>query len=75
MFVPHTPRGELARRIKEKEAQNNQGRKIRFKIVEKSGGSYDDRTHGLGKDVAAKTASHAELTRVVTVGAKESHTR
>ena len=37
LFVPHTPRGELARRIKEKEAQNNQGRKIRFKIVEKSG--------------------------------------
>ena len=27
----------MARRIKEKEAQNNQGRKIRFKIVEKSG--------------------------------------
>ena len=37
LFVLHTPRGELARRIKEKEAQNNQGRKIRFKIVEKSG--------------------------------------
>ena len=37
LFVPHTPHGELARRIKEKEAQNNQGRKIRFKIVEKSG--------------------------------------
>ena len=37
VFVPHTPHGELARRIKEKEAQNNQGRKIRFKIVEKSG--------------------------------------
>ena len=37
LSVPHTPRGELARRIKEKEAQNNQGRKIRFKIVEKSG--------------------------------------
>ena len=37
LFVPHTPRGELARRMKEKEAQNNQGRKIRFKVVEKGG--------------------------------------
>ena len=37
LFVPHTPGGELARRMRLKEAQNNQGRKIRFKIVEKSG--------------------------------------
>ena len=37
LFVPHTPRGELAKKMKEKEAQNNQGRSIRFRIVEKGG--------------------------------------
>ena len=37
LFVPHTPGGELAKRMRRKEAQNNQGRKIRFKIVEKGG--------------------------------------
>ena len=37
LFVPHTPGGELARRMRLKEAQNNQGRKIRLKIIEKSG--------------------------------------
>ena len=37
LFVPHTPRGELAKRMRMKEAQNNQGRRIRFKIVERSG--------------------------------------
>ena len=37
LFVPHTPRGELAKRMKAKEAENNQGRKIRFRIVEKGG--------------------------------------
>ena len=37
LFVPHTPRGELAKRMRTVEAQNNQGRKIRFKIVEKGG--------------------------------------
>ena len=37
IFVPHTPEGELAKRIKEMEAQNNQGRSIRFRIVEKGG--------------------------------------
>ena len=37
LFVPHTPNGELAKRMKEAEARNHQGRKIRFKIVEKGG--------------------------------------
>ena len=37
LFVPHTPRGELAKLMRAKEAQNSQGRKIRFKIVEKGG--------------------------------------
>ena len=37
LFVPHTPGGELAKRMRETEAQNHQGRKIRFKIVEKGG--------------------------------------
>ena len=36
LFVPHSMRGEQAKRMREKEAQNNQGRKIRF-IVEKGG--------------------------------------
>ena len=35
LFVPHTPGGELAKRMRMKEAQNNQGRRTRFKIVEK----------------------------------------
>ena len=35
--MPHTPGGELAKRMREVEAQNHQGRKIRFKIVEKGG--------------------------------------
>ena len=37
LFVPHTPGGELAKRMRRAEAQNHQGRKIRFKIVEKGG--------------------------------------
>ena len=37
IFVLHTPGGELAKRMRMKEAQNNQGRRIRFKIVEKGG--------------------------------------
>ena len=37
LFVPHTPGGELAKRMRKVEAQNHQGRKIRFKIVEKGG--------------------------------------
>ena len=37
LFVPHTPGGELAKRMRKAEAQNHQGRKIRFKIVEKGG--------------------------------------
>ena len=41
--VPHTPGGVLARRMKDKEAENNQGRKIRFKIIEKGGVSLDQK--------------------------------
>ena len=37
LFVPHTPRGELAKRMRAKEMENNQGRKIRFKNIEKGG--------------------------------------
>ena len=43
LFVPHTPGGELVRRMKEKEAENNQGRKIRFKIVGKGGVSLEQK--------------------------------
>ena len=37
LFIPHTPGGLLARRMREKEADNNQGRRIRFKMIEKAG--------------------------------------
>ena len=37
LFVPHTPGGELVRRMKQKEGENNQGRQVRFKIVGKAG--------------------------------------
>ena len=37
LFVPHTPRGELANRMRAKERENYQGRTIRFKIIEKGG--------------------------------------
>ena len=42
-FVPHTPGGELARRMRPKEAENNQGRSVRFKIVEKGGRTLEQR--------------------------------
>ena len=37
LFVPHTPGGELVKRMKKKEAENNQGRRVRFKIIGKGG--------------------------------------
>ena len=37
MFVPHTPGSELARRMRAKEKENNQGRKTRFLIVKLGG--------------------------------------
>ena len=37
VFVPHTPGSELAKRMRAKEEENNQGRKIRFLIVELGG--------------------------------------
>ena len=43
LFVPHTPGGELVRRMKVKEAENNQGRKIRFKIIGKGGESFENK--------------------------------
>ena len=36
LFVPCTPGGELAKRMTRMEAMNNQGRSIRFRMVEKS---------------------------------------
>ena len=39
VFVPHTPGSELARRMRAKEKENNQGRKTRFLIVELGGKS------------------------------------
>ena len=37
VFVPHTPGSELAKLMRRKEEENNQGRKIRFLIVELGG--------------------------------------
>ena len=37
LFVPHTPGSELAKLMRKKEEENNQGRKIRFLIVELGG--------------------------------------
>ena len=37
LFVPHTPGGELTKQMRKKETENNQGRKVRIKIVEKGG--------------------------------------
>ena len=42
LFAPHTPGGELVKRMKKKEAENNQGRRVRFKIVGKGGLSLVD---------------------------------
>ena len=52
LFVPHTPRGELAKRMKRKEGENNQGRKIR---------NYFG-THGQRKIVAWSDVSHLKVT-------------
>ena len=43
LFIPHTPRGELAQKMRAKEAKNNQGRKIRFKIIEKGGVTFEQK--------------------------------
>ena len=37
LFIPHTPGEELVKRIRKKEAENNQGRTIRFLVVGKGG--------------------------------------
>ena len=37
LIVAHTPRGELAKRMREKETQNNQVQKIHFNVVERGG--------------------------------------
>ncbi len=37
LFVPHTPGSELARRMRQKEEKNSQGRNIRFLICEQGG--------------------------------------
>ena len=56
-----------------KEEMNNQGRTIRFKIVEKSGVSLEQKrrenqTHGEEKDVAGRIVFNAEQMKVATAG-------
>ena len=43
LFIPHTPGEELVKRIRAKEAENNQGRRIRFKIVGRRGVTLEER--------------------------------
>ena len=43
VFVPHTPGGLLAKMMRRKEAENDQGRRIRFKIIEKGGVTLERR--------------------------------
>ena len=43
LFVPHTPGEELVKKIKEKEAENNQGRRVRFKIVGRGGVTLEEK--------------------------------
>ena len=43
LFVPCTPKGELAKRIAEVEMLNNQGRTVRFKVVEKRGVTLEEK--------------------------------
>ena len=37
LFIPHTPRMKLAKRMRVKEMENNRGRSIRFNLIEKGG--------------------------------------
>ena len=52
LFVPCTPKGELAKRIAKVEELNNQGRTVRFKVVEKRGVTLEEklRRSNLWKD-------------------------
>ena len=43
LFVPCTPGGELAKRISNIEKLNNQGRTIRFKVVERRGVTLEEK--------------------------------
>ena len=43
LFVPCTPGGELAKRISNVEKLNNQGRTIRFRIVERRGVTLEEK--------------------------------
>ena len=43
LFIPHTPGEELVKRIRAKEAENNQGRRTRFKIVGRRGVTLEEK--------------------------------
>ena len=43
LFIPHTPGEELVKRIRAKEAENNQGRRMRFKMVGRRGVTLEER--------------------------------
>ena len=43
LFVPCTPGGELAKRMARMEASNNQGRTIRFRVVERRGVTLEEK--------------------------------
>ena len=72
VFVPHTPGSELAKRMRAKENENNQGRKTRFLIVELGG----KKIHNLlWPTVAMGPASPTGGTRGATAGGRGSPTR
>ena len=43
LFIPHTPGEELVKRIRAKEAENNQGRRTRFKMVGRRGVTLEEK--------------------------------
>ena len=49
LFIPHTPGEELVKRIRAKEAENNQGRTTRFKIVGRRGTATSRATRVCGE--------------------------
>ena len=76
LFVPHTPGEELVKRIRAKEAENNQGRRTRFKIVGRGGVTLEEKLKrsnpwaGEKKNVVEMIASNAKEREEVIAGEK-----
>ena len=74
LFIPHTPGKELVKRIIEKEAENNQDRRVRFKIVGRGvspwSRSLGDPTLGQEASVVGKSAFPGKVKVRETAGRK-----